>query len=236
MVDDSQIELLSIDDYCAALVAVKPTDKQWKMLELHVARPGFAITATEMAHHLKYKSFEAANSQYGTFAGKVCKYLGLELETKLHVFVEFWKGRNSDFTWVLRPQVVEAISLLRLKPKHIEIPHEVLDGDELFLFEGAKKLTLTERVKRNNKARLECVQQHGYSCVACGFNFESTYGLLGRGFVEVHHLNMLANAEKERAVNPITDLVPLCSNCHRMVHRTDPMTSISMLKSIFANP
>lgn len=34
----------------------------------------------------------------------------------------------------------------------------------------------------------------------------------------------------ERAVDPLTDLLPLCSNCHRMIHKPDPMLSIEELK------
>lgn len=54
--------------------------------------------------------------------------------------------------------------------------------------------------------------------MACGFNFERIYGLLGKGFIEVHHVIPLADMDKVET-NPKKDLIVLCSNCHRMVHR-----------------
>jgi 5-methylcytosine-specific restriction protein A len=40
---------------------------------------------------------------------------------------------------------------------------------------------------------------------------------LARSFIEVHHIESLSTGT--RTVDPITDLIPLCSNCHSMVHR-----------------
>ena len=54
--------------------------------------------------------------------------------------------------------------------------------------------------------------------MACGFNFEEYYGEIGKGFIEVHHVVPLAKAGKTET-NPETDVVVLCANCHRMVHR-----------------
>lgn len=49
---------------------------------------------------------------------------------------------------------------------------------------------------------------------------EKVYGARGRNYIEVHHIKPL-HQMKETIVNPATDLVPLCANCHRMTHR-DP--------------
>lgn len=54
----------------------------------------------------------------------------------------------------------------------------------------------------------------------CGFDFENVYGNLGSEFIEVHHIKPLYSLNEEAEVNPNTDLVPLCSNCHRMIHRS----------------
>ena len=53
---------------------------------------------------------------------------------------------------------------------------------------------------------------------ACGFNFGEFYGDIGREFIEVHHLVPLSSAG-QRETNPETDLIVLCANCHRIVHR-----------------
>jgi putative restriction endonuclease len=63
-----------------------------------------------------------------------------------------------------------------------------------------------------------------FSCVICGFDFFATYGELGRGFIEAHHKVPLAHLEPG-AKTRIEDLAPVCSNCHRMLHRSGDHTT-----------
>ena len=53
----------------------------------------------------------------------------------------------------------------------------------------------------------------------CGFDFELKYGELGKGYIEVHHIKPLFNLDEVVVVNPETDLICVCANCHRMLHR-----------------
>ncbi|MGJ1536504.1 HNH endonuclease [Sphingobacterium multivorum] len=55
--------------------------------------------------------------------------------------------------------------------------------------------------------------------MGCGFNFEKAYGEWGAGIIHVHHTKPLSNGEGERVVNPLTDMIVLCPNCHSMIHR-----------------
>ena len=93
-------------------------------------------------------------------------------------------------------------------------------ADGLGEVEGARHYVLSSRIERSSLNRVEAVRLHGYKCQACGFDFEKTYGSLGKNYIEVHHINPLASCESEQKVNPKTDLVCLCANCHRMVHRS----------------
>lgn len=69
--------------------------------------------------------------------------------------------------------------------------------------------------------------------MACGFDFEKVYGDYGRNFIEVHHVKPLYDLGKEEVVNPQTDLVCLCSNCHRMIHRKkEAILSVEQLTQI----
>lgn len=83
--------------------------------------------------------------------------------------------------------------------------------------------------ERNPKAREACLKHYGYKCSVCGFDFEKEYGELGRGFIEVHHIVPVSTIRKEYVVDPIRDLRPLCSNCHSMVHRREPVVGIEEL-------
>lgn len=72
-------------------------------------------------------------------------------------------------------------------------------------------------------------------CEVCGFDFKEFYGELGEGFCEVHHLQPLSKADG-KINTELNDLAVICSNCHRIIHRSDPMPSIEKLsKSLRRN-
>lgn len=83
--------------------------------------------------------------------------------------------------------------------------------------EGGKKKQFTYIYERNASLRKQALKKFGYKCAACGFSFESFYGPeLGDNFIEVHHIIPVSDGERE---NDYTNLRPICSNCHRMIHR-----------------
>ncbi|MEV4971580.1 HNH endonuclease [Streptomyces scopuliridis] len=55
-------------------------------------------------------------------------------------------------------------------------------------------------------------------CTVCAFDFGQTYGALGENFIEVHHLLPLHISGP--CETKLEDLAFLCSNCHRMCHRS----------------
>ena len=99
--------------------------------------------------------------------------------------------------------------------------------------EGELKVISSKYYERNPKNRQLAVQIHGLTCAVCGFNFEETYGTFGKGFIEVHHIIPLHLSGSETVIDPEKDLIPVCSNCHRMLHRNKghPL-SIDDLKKI----
>ncbi|MBO4674303.1 MAG: HNH endonuclease [Bacteroidaceae bacterium] len=99
------------------------------------------------------------------------------------------------------------------------------------LYEGALIKVMANKYERNQKARRECVASKGYKCLVCGCDFEATYGEIGRGFIHVHHLTPISSIGKEYKLNVDTDLVPVCPNCHYMLHRKDPPYTIEELKN-----
>ncbi|MCD7806975.1 MAG: HNH endonuclease [Lachnospiraceae bacterium] len=85
--------------------------------------------------------------------------------------------------------------------------------------EGRVKEYYSKKYERNAGNRAAAIRIHGTRCAICGFDFEETYGKLGKGFIEVHHIKPLSEINEEVVVNPETDLICVCSNCHRMLHR-----------------
>lgn len=100
--------------------------------------------------------------------------------------------------------------------------------------EGKRKQRETYFFARNPQLVSDAKKTLGYVCQACGFDFESVYGELGKEYIECHHENVLSErSEKEWNENITTSLEQvkmLCANCHRMIHKRRPALSFQELK------
>lgn len=99
----------------------------------------------------------------------------------------------------------------------------LLEGDEPenIHFEDATRFRIHKRIERNAKLVKEAKKIHGYACQVCSLDFEEKYGEIGKGYIEAHHLEPIANLKGKKITrDPAKDFVVLCSNCHRMVHRS----------------
>lgn len=96
---------------------------------------------------------------------------------------------------------------------------------------GVQEITM-ELQRRNQRLRRQAITEYGDSCQICGFNFGETYGEMGVGYIEVHHLQPLS---KRRQTHQATtkDVAVVCANCHRILHRSGkaPM-SVDELRTI----
>jgi 5-methylcytosine-specific restriction protein A len=111
-----------------------------------------------------------------------------------------------------------------IRPAEINLDIESETTEEtLARSEGAAKYSYSKRYERNPENLLKAIEMHGCKCCICGFDFELVYGERGKGFIEVHHTKPLSEVEGETVIDPATDLVPVCSNCHRMIHRRKMM-------------
>lgn len=101
---------------------------------------------------------------------------------------------------------------------YIEVfPDEINESKNLV--EGSVKRVLVNQYERNPEARRFCLQKYGYRCLVCGINFEEVYGDIGKGFIHVHHIVPLHQIKHDYVVNGEKDLIPVCPNCHAMLHR-----------------
>lgn len=104
--------------------------------------------------------------------------------------------------------------------------------------EGAARLVSHLRRERNRalvdaKKAATLTVKGRLCCEACGFDFSVAYGAFGDGFCEVHHLVPLS-ASSESVTTTLDDLAVLCSNCHRIIHRTTPMLSVEEISNVVA--
>ncbi|MCU6734926.1 HNH endonuclease [Diplocloster agilis] len=117
---------------------------------------------------------------------------------------------------------------------HIETTYlrDIVDDSTSYV-EGKKKAYYTTKYERDKRCRNAAIHIHGCKCSVCGFDFKAVYGALGENYIEVHHKNPLYNQDEEVEINPETDLAPVCSNCHRMLHRRkDRIITIEELQKI----
>ena len=117
-------------------------------------------------------------------------------------------------------------------PGNVETSQELVDDELTMVLEGARSTVLVNVYERDPNARTACIAKWGANCSICSFNFGERYGDLGEGFIHVHHLKSLSEIGAQYELNPVTDLRPVCPNCHAMLHRRRPALSIDELAAI----
>lgn len=99
---------------------------------------------------------------------------------------------------------------------------ELFHDEPQEISEGAVRIVEQTEYERNPHLRELALRHHGRTCVVCGFDFAEVYGERAEGFIHVHHLTPLSSVGTAHAVNVETDLVPVCPNCHAVIHLSDP--------------
>ena len=114
------------------------------------------------------------------------------------------------------------------------------DNDEDFKSpEGRIKLRTHKIRERNPKIKEKAIelflkQNNSLYCEVCRFSFEDKYGKIGKGFIEAHHLKPISKY-KENEITYIKNVKLVCSNCHRIIHKGDPLEMFYQLQKIFIN-
>ena len=86
-------------------------------------------------------------------------------------------------------------------------------------YEGAKKSVIVNKYERSSKARENAVNYHGLNCKICDLNFKEIYGAIGEAFIHIPHLIPIHEIGKNYKIDYKNDLIPVCPNCHSMLHR-----------------
>jgi len=102
-----------------------------------------------------------------------------------------------------------------------------LYNENLVITEGIKRrrdVQVYERSRRLREGFINHYMQNGHlKCCVCSFDFYAHYGERGKGFIEIHHQKPVFQYD-DGDMNQFIDkalqnVVPVCSNCHRMIHR-----------------
>lgn len=137
--------------------------------------------------------------------------------------------------------LLEALKRQGFSSKQIE-KEAVEDYENIIVEEGAEGVVSVKHRERSQKLRKakvrELIAKYGkLSCKACEFDFSKAYGSHGKNYIEIHHLKPVHQMEvigtKTKLGAALKKVVPLCSNCHRVIHRKPAQVlSITQLKTL----
>lgn len=105
------------------------------------------------------------------------------------------------------------------KPDFEEIRQSIKDAETFT--EGKRSTRLQTYYERDARAKRKCLEHFGYICQVCEIDFLDQYGEIGR-ILHVHHIVPIASVGQSYEVDPTKDLVPVCPNCHAMLHKSKP--------------
>jgi 5-methylcytosine-specific restriction protein A len=204
--------------------------------------------ATTQAIMAKYPSYLKKSPYNGIVVGlttRIVKHLNrfevIDTEGKKTKFIVPFEGWHEDykegnhFVWKVRDELVQALEELGMVDEQ-KFPSEEQELTSYHVentYEGKKVVCYTTRYERSAKNRDAAIKIHGTVCQGCGFNFEQTYGEIGKDYIEVHHVKPLCEGEGAEGVNAATDLICVCANCHHMIHRRkDSVLSLKELQKL----
>ncbi len=151
---------------------------------------------------------------------------------QLHMKVTKLAGSDQYFSILSHPEdIIDIVQdfmgliLALVEVQYIE--------DNSFESEGDQYSLISTRYERSKKNRLYCLKVHGTKCKICGFDFEAVYGEAGKGFIHVHHRTPVSEMGDNYIVDPVNDLIPLCPNCHCMIHSTRPEYTVEEIEAMF---
>ena len=233
-------------DYASALEQTRAslTTLEIDLLSALVAAPDNELRAGQIATLLGITHHAALNGAIVRLAKKLTKVVGVEAPKRRDGTPRWWhvvaQGRysadHSLFFWKLRPALRDAaieVGICSADGGLFPDGNEVREVSDGVIFEGALKVVRVNAYERNPVARRRCIEHHGATCAVCGFDFGSIYGPIAEGVIHVHHLRPIADCGGEDyQVDPITELRPVCPNCHVVLHLRRSPLSIEELRDI----
>ena len=201
------------------------------MLRLHFHAKNQTTTAHELAIAVGYTHRSVANSLYGRLARQIGEMLDFSPGSVRVNSIVRTTTPHGHWLWTLRPEFASAIQALGwVDSSDVLLPEEIAATTEFK--EGSTICVTVNRYERNSDARRACIAEYGTDCRICGFNFSATFGSIGDGFIHVHHVKPLSEINGEYSIDPVTDLQPVCPNCHAMLHRRVPAFTIPEIRAI----
>lgn len=219
----------SVEEFVYALDHIRLNENNRRILQAFLDAPEHTLTAHSLAEAAALKGgWTATNLRIGELARKFAPLLGPLPEAGDGV-PHWWRylaegdWRDGRFHWTLVPGlkaalVVNGWQVTALVNEAEEIPFLEAQTYQ----EGSLRQIQVNAYERNPTARAACISHFGTTCQVCNTDLVSVYGEVARGYIQVHHLRPLSEVGEQYEVNPYTDLIPVCPNCHAMLHQCQP--------------
>ncbi len=144
---------------------------------------------------------------------------------------EFSKDVSTDL-WVLDWLFWIVDDMFKQQP---QIPEEIIPTDQKYFPEGRNEPRTVNRYERDLRARKQCLKHYGAKCFICSFDFSKVYGSQYDGIIHVHHITPLSEVTDMYKVDPIKDLIPVCPNCHAVIHKKRPSLTKEQIDELKEN-
>lgn len=180
-----------------------------------LAEKGAKYSIRVNSKELNLEDYSTWSDEWNSFEARV---------TKMPVSIEedsSYAGIAIDWGSMMMGLILSLADIVPIEPEEI-----VVKGRE----EGSVNRIVTNRYERNPLNRQLCIAIHGYSCKICGMSFEERYGEIGHKFIHVHHIVPVSQLGSGYMIDPAKDLIPVCPNCHAMLHRQDPPYSPDIIR------
>lgn len=139
-----------------------------------------------------------------------------------------WQNEGVKF-WEMRDNLIE-----NFRPETADNSNAVPTLEQSDLYEGALSRANANSYERNRRARQMCIEYYGSKCAICAIDFGRVYGHKASGLIHVHHLLPLSKIREHYQVDPIKDLIPVCPNCHMVIHSQEPPYGPDDVRSLLA--
>lgn len=209
--------------------AYKKEDKIDNVLVILCAKPknGKNVIIGWYKNAIVYRDRQMYNGRFFNLQARIEESVLLE-EDKRTFIIPRSNAKNATFgfgqsniwyadsaeTDSLIEAVINYINSESVELPDCQLPEEINE----FVENGVGRTITVNAFERNAKARAECLKIHGTKCKICGFDAEKIYGIDFKDKIHVHHKVPIHTIGKEYKINPVTDLIPVCPNCHMILH------------------
>lgn len=177
---------------------------------------------------------QARYSKWGNWYAPLTAYPAALLDTNGYILIpdQSYLHNHPDIKVTKQINIPNLISTLH---EYVRVVGHLAEefSDDLLIPEGMRVNISVNRYERSARARKECIEHYGYVCSVCNHSMVEYYGNLAGSLIHIHHLVPVSEIGERYSLNPITDLRPVCPNCHAFLHLSSPPMSIEEAQRIF---